>query len=333
MAVLIEAISVVVKMSALFERYPGGWEAFRDNAPNQTLCADGQLARVGFMTPVDVEAFIEELESDGLVYLLDGDSQDIVVADQQRGFDAPCSWAECGDIEINGNSIKACQAVGDDSHQLMYPDGWQFEGSLSQTYIFAPSEEVDKSLKFLRNEDGLDVYLNMMTGKEVFLGRTNTVMGKKSKESMDMYTPGKVLRKGKRYSLTVASADHPIYKRGFVVGGLRSSNSSQSTVGKNPEKNVAKPKSLERSVISRDQAYEIAKQDALDNELGFNVNGVFLPEEIASALPVIYGVPLENCWVAYIKSPEPLGLRSSIIIIVDRESGEVIYRGSANDEG
>lgn len=271
MAVLIEAISVVVKMSALCERYPGGWEAFRDNSPNQTLCADGQLARVGFMTPDDVEAFIEELESDGLVYLLDGDSQDIVVADQQRGFDAPCSWAECGDIEINGNSIKACQAVEDDSHQLMYPDGWQFEGSLSQTYIFAPSEEVDKSLKFLRNEDGLDVYLNMMTGKEVFLGRTR--------------------------------------------------------------KNVTRPKSLERSVISRDQAYEIAKQDALDNELGFNVNGVFLPEEITSALPVIYGVPLENCWVAYIKSPEPLGLRSSIIIIVDRESGEVIYRGSANDEG
>jgi hypothetical protein len=271
MAVLIEAISVVVKMSALCERYPGGWEAFRDNAPNQTLCADEFLVRVGFMTPDDVESFVRELEHAGLVYLKNGEPQDLVVADQQRGFAVSCSWADIGSVEIDGSKVKACQATEGNSNYLISPDGWQVEGSLSQTYIFAPSEEVDKSLKFLRNEGGLDVYLNMMTGKEVFLGRTR--------------------------------------------------------------KNVARPKSLERSVISRDQAYEIAKQDALDNELGFNVNGVFLPEEIASALPVIYGVPLENCWVAYIKSPEPLGLRSSIIIIVDRESGEVIYRGSANDEG
>lgn len=54
----------------------------------------------------------------------------------------------------------------------MTPDGWQYQGSLSQTYAFAPADHVDKSLKFLRHEDGVDVYLNSLTGKEVYLGRT-----------------------------------------------------------------------------------------------------------------------------------------------------------------
>lgn len=172
MAVLIEAISVIVRISAIQDRYPGGWEAFRDAAPNQTLCADNRMARVGFMSPVDVESFVKELEKKGLVYLEGGESIDIAVADQQRGFTCKCNWADCGSVNIDGNNIKACQAVGDDSFQLMTPDGWKYEGSLSQTYAFAPTENVDKSLKFLRHEDGMDVYINTLTGKEVYLGRT-----------------------------------------------------------------------------------------------------------------------------------------------------------------
>ncbi len=172
MAVLLEAISVIIRMDAIQKLYPGGWEVFRDAAPNQTLCADSKLARIGFMSPVDVESFVKELEELRFVYMDNGSCKDIVVADQQRGFAIPCDWAQCGSVSIEGNDIKACQAVDDDSFQLMTPDGWQFEGSLSQTYAFAPTEHIDKSLKFLRHEDGMDVYLNILTGKEVYLGRT-----------------------------------------------------------------------------------------------------------------------------------------------------------------
>jgi hypothetical protein len=31
----------------------------------------------------------------------------------------------------------------------------------------------DKSLRFLRREHGMDVYHNLMTGQEVFVGRTS----------------------------------------------------------------------------------------------------------------------------------------------------------------
>ncbi len=58
MAVLVEGISLVVRLEALQEKIPGGWEAFRSSVPNSTLCADGEVARVGFMSPADVEAFV-----------------------------------------------------------------------------------------------------------------------------------------------------------------------------------------------------------------------------------------------------------------------------------
>jgi hypothetical protein len=173
MAVLLEAISVIIRIDALHKLYPGGWEAFRNAAPNQTLCADSKLARIGFMSPVDVESFVKGLEKCGLIYMDSGVCKDIVVADQQQGFSIPCDWAQCGSVSIEGNDIKACQSVDDDLSQLMTPDGWQFEGSLSQTHAFAPTEHVDKSLKFLRHEDGIDIYLNTLTGKEAYLGRTS----------------------------------------------------------------------------------------------------------------------------------------------------------------
>ena len=56
--------------------------------------------------------------------------------------------------------------------QVVTPPTWKFDGSLSHSYGFAPTEHVDKSLKYLRHENGLDVYLNTVTGQEVYIGRT-----------------------------------------------------------------------------------------------------------------------------------------------------------------
>lgn len=175
MAVLIEAISVVIRRSSIEDNFPGGWEGFVADVPNQTLCADDKLARVGFMTPIDVGSYVRHLESFGLQYLSDGTAKDIVVVDQQRGFEAPCDWAEFGHVDLHGDSeqrVAACRAKGCDLDTIICPDGWQFEGSLSHTFGFVPSEHTEKSLKFLRHENGLDVYLNKLTGKEVYMGRT-----------------------------------------------------------------------------------------------------------------------------------------------------------------
>jgi hypothetical protein len=174
MAVLIEGISVLVRTSAIHDRYPGGWAAFAAQVPNQSLCSDNELARVGFMTPADCASFIGDLERVGILHLKDGKSQDIVVADQMRGFTNPCEWAEFGSIEMNPRQrVSAAQLKDTTRKQIFCPDGWSYEGSLSQQFGFVPTGQQDKSLKFLRREDGLEVYLNILTGEEVYVGRTN----------------------------------------------------------------------------------------------------------------------------------------------------------------
>lgn len=51
------------------------------------------------------------------------------------------------------------------------PEGWSYEDSLSANFKFVENEEMQKKLKFLRHEQGTDVYLDLATGKEVFVGR------------------------------------------------------------------------------------------------------------------------------------------------------------------
>lgn len=47
MAVLVEAISIIIKRNVIEEKFPNGWEGFILEAPNGSLCADDELARVG----------------------------------------------------------------------------------------------------------------------------------------------------------------------------------------------------------------------------------------------------------------------------------------------
>jgi hypothetical protein len=171
MAVLVEAISVIVRVDSINEKFPCGWIGFKDHVPNQTLCADNELARVGFMTPEDVKNFVGALECAGLVYRDGGKAKDLVVVDQLRGPAVPCDWIEFG-IVGNEERVAACRLVGSAQTVLMRPEGWSFQGSLSQTYGFMPNEAEGKSLRFLRHEDGIDVYLNVLTGREVFVGRS-----------------------------------------------------------------------------------------------------------------------------------------------------------------
>jgi hypothetical protein len=173
MAVLIEATSIIIRVQAIHDRYSGGWESFVQKIPNQTFCSDNELARIGFMTPDDCKSFVDDLECHRIIFLKDGRSQDVIVADQLRGFTVPCDWADFGQVELKrGQTVSAAQLRGTTRRQVFFPEGWIYEGSLSQKFGFVPTETEQKSLRFLRHEQGLDVYLNLMTGKEVYVGRT-----------------------------------------------------------------------------------------------------------------------------------------------------------------
>ena len=185
MAVLVEAISVVVRRDAIAERYPGGWRAFLEIVPNATICADDDLVRVGFMSPTDVESFIKRLEHGGLTFIQDKKAIDIAVVDQMRGPTTPAQWLEFshlafGDKEqrvaacwlFEGPRIAAGIHMSSKQMNLATPEGWRYEDSLSAKSTFVPNEQANERLKLLRHDDGQDVYLDLGTGKEVYVGRT-----------------------------------------------------------------------------------------------------------------------------------------------------------------
>ncbi|HOC57646.1 MAG TPA: hypothetical protein PKI20_18655 [Verrucomicrobiota bacterium] len=174
MAVLIEGISVVLRAEAVLGKYSGGWQGFMAVVANSTLCADGELIRVGFMAPHDTKNFIEALAAHGIIYLREGQAEDLVVVDQQRGFAAPCIWAEFGQVDWQGDPTKkvsACRAVKSTRTELVTPDGWTYEGSLSSRFVFVEAGRVPEFMDFLRHENGLDVYRDLRTGKEVYVSR------------------------------------------------------------------------------------------------------------------------------------------------------------------
>jgi hypothetical protein len=90
-------------------------------------------------------------------------------------------------------------------------------------------------------------------------------------------------------------------------------------------------------MISRKQAAGIARDFAVANGLGVRVHHVVRLDEIAGRRPLPFlgfGKVLgDQCWLAYIDDDRPLSLRSSTIVVVDPDTGSVVYGGSANDEG
>ena len=125
------------------------------------------------MAPADVKKFISELEAHGLTYLRDRSALDIAVIDQQRGFAAPCDWAETGRIESGsvGGTVLACRFVGSSEDTFITPDGWIFEGSLSQKFTFVENGRVPEYLDFVRSEDGIQVY------RDIRVERQKTIQG------------------------------------------------------------------------------------------------------------------------------------------------------------
>lgn len=172
MAVLVEGISVILRTDAVLAAYAGDWDKFVSDVPNSTLCADGELLRVGFMVPDAVRDFVAHIEQRGLRYLRNGIAGDLVVVDQLRGPLSPCDWIEFGHVSLGGDPHKrvaACRQKGSTLAQVICPEGWTFEYSLSASFGFVPEGKAPQSLEFLRREPGLDVYRNRLTGREVFI--------------------------------------------------------------------------------------------------------------------------------------------------------------------
>ena len=167
MSVLVEAISVVIRLTTLRAKYPGGVQAYREDCPNNTYCADTHLSRVGFMVPDDVGAFIDRLERHGIVHVNGDASVDIVVIDQMSGPTSFCDWVQSG---RHADGYSAAWKKGTIPGWFAHPSGWT-PRPLKLTRI--DNNEVDECLLWLK-EGSVDVVLDFKTGREVFIGRVRS---------------------------------------------------------------------------------------------------------------------------------------------------------------
>ena len=193
MAVLCEAISVITKRDSINAFYKGGWDAFQNDVPNTTMCTDGELVRVGFMSPDAVGIYIEKLEANGLQFQpkkeLLGPSNssraanDVVVIDQRQGPTTPREWVEFGKHPFSKKGGKAsigkvsmCWLFEGERNRgtgvymkgtkmsLATPHGWDYEKS---SLHFVDEAELENRYEFLRTKNGLDVFRDIKTDKEV----------------------------------------------------------------------------------------------------------------------------------------------------------------------
>ena len=171
MAVLVEAHSVIIRRARIMESYQGGWDNFVRNCPNQTLCADTDLARIGFMMPIDLDVFIKCLKFMGVGYTREGHPADYAIVSQFTGPATPCPWLLFDHAEINGKRVAICRLVGSTENSIALPAGWHYDGSLSASCVYVPPGAVEATMRFLRCENGVDVYQDLLTGQEVYAGR------------------------------------------------------------------------------------------------------------------------------------------------------------------
>ncbi|HEV8400253.1 MAG TPA: hypothetical protein VGQ18_10490 [Gemmatimonadales bacterium] len=184
-----------MRRSTLEAKYPNGLEGYRRDCPNATFCADGELTRIGFMVPADVQVWINHLTSVGLLFIVDGEAADFVVVDQFKGATTPCSWLSGG---RHPAGFSAVWLAGTDPGEVAHPPGWTPSQSASLTFV--PIAEVSDRVLPLTSAGVMDVLLDFKTGKEVYIGRVLQApapppRASPSREAPSVASPALVARK------------------------------------------------------------------------------------------------------------------------------------------
>lgn len=190
MPVLAEAISVIIKDSAIRSKFVGGIDAFYDTIPNSTYCCDGKIHRLGFMTPDDNKQYVQLLERNGLTFIIDGQFIDIAVVDMLRGTTIECPWIGFARKQFfkgqtqwkKSEEFFSIVWLHDGMHGYGIPANQNFEVDIAFPDVWTPdraiygdrfvlTEKVDESLIEICTKDGVTKYLHTDIEEIVHVGR------------------------------------------------------------------------------------------------------------------------------------------------------------------
>jgi hypothetical protein len=142
--VLVEGLSVIVRLETIETRLAGGLEQFRRLAPAATLCTDGELVRVGFETNEGMTVFLRVLVALGLRYAVGPAEDDVascrvaIDADGPRAMHSPCDWVGYANYiwtETGAQVVTASLRKGHaPQNSIALPPGWEYETSQSAVF-------------------------------------------------------------------------------------------------------------------------------------------------------------------------------------------------------
>jgi hypothetical protein len=159
MPVICEAISIVVRTESLRKTVKDGLEWIRRFAPDDTLCEDGDLLRVGFLNQFQAERFVDQLVELGLKFEW-GEREsveplDMAVVDMCHGVLTDAPWLTFHRVTTNDGYVISFVShtpvlLGHTGYvrdgfnlHLVTPAGWQYQGSLSQVFSDMSDEPDD----------------------------------------------------------------------------------------------------------------------------------------------------------------------------------------------
>lgn len=164
MSVLVEAINVIVCKETLERKYPGGLLAYERECPNETFCADDHLTRVGLMSHVHVQKFIDRLVSFGFVFYNGEKFVDVAVVDQTIGLTAPCDWLQAGKFP---EGFAGCWLAGTEDTWTAFPNHRTPQDMLA-TNMWLPAQGEQE---FVGHAGNLTVFRDTKTGRLSYTAR------------------------------------------------------------------------------------------------------------------------------------------------------------------
>ena len=155
----IDGFCLVVRVSALAERFPGGVTAFLAGGEELTACSDGKLARIAFMHRDDLARFGAELDEIGF-----GPSSerpaDWACVSAATGVEAGCEWIDFGRY----GGIEAAWLRGSNPEPLVIPPQWTTKAQLDNG--------IDRSrLRFVSRDGAVETWEHIDTGARHYITR------------------------------------------------------------------------------------------------------------------------------------------------------------------
>ncbi len=172
MAVLIEGVSIVVPFVTIERHHEGGLEDFFAWIEGFRYCQDGHLVAIHFKRAETVKEILGQLRERPLP-LKDLSGAWFAIAVVHQIFAsalAPCKWLAIG-RNADGAVFACLKNQEQNPGKVSVPEGWNFEGSLSQKLSHRPLDMVSDRFRLLRAEGLSNIYLDTKTGLEIPAGR------------------------------------------------------------------------------------------------------------------------------------------------------------------